>query len=581
MSKTQYPSIQDPDFYNKINKKYKRYKIPNKKKSFQHICFPKEFEYQIPQQFLANYINPDSPYKGVLVFHRIGAGKTCTAVNIGEQWKDTRKIIVVVPASLIGNFRNELRSLCAGNAYLTKKEREKLLSLHPSSDEYKDIIQKSDKRINKNYAIYSYNKFVKLAEANELSLNNSILMIDEVQNMVSEEGKYYQVLYDIIHKAPASLRVVLLSATPMFDKPIEIALTLNLLRIPYEFPVGKEFERMFIHIHKDKTNHEAKNLDMFKEMIKGYVSYFRGAPPYVFPHSTVKLVKCEMSDFQYRSYLTVLSEEERSTDSIKKMRAFYSGDIINLPNNFFIGTRMISNIAFPNKGIGEEGYASFKASNLQFEKLQMFSIKFYKILRKIRACKGPVFIYSNFKEYGGIKSLVKVLEAHGYRNYLKYGEGRKRFAVWSGDEKYETREEIKAVFNQQKNYNGSKIKIILGSPSTKEGISWINVQQVHILEPYWNYSRILQIIGRAVRFCSHKNLPEEDRKVKVFIYIAVHPYEKMTIDQYIMNLALQKNKIIKQFETALKESAIDCSLFKNANVFKDDPEGDTNIKCQK
>ena len=577
-----YPIIKDTKFYDKINKKFKKYTITKKKKTFNQICFPKEYELQIPQKFLSNYINPKTPYKSVLIFHNIGSGKTCTAVRIGEEWKKYRKIIVVTPASLKGNFRNELRSKCAGNSYLTEAERRKLSQLHPSSDEYKDIIDLSDSRIDKIYRIYSYNKFVELAVEGNISLNNSVLIVDEVQNMVSEEGLYYETLYNTIQYAPSSLRIVLLSATPMFDKPIEIALTMNLLKLPIELPIGKEFTKTFIKCYKKKDNnyyYKAQNLDMFKDMIKGYVSYFRGAPPYSFPDSTIKIVKCEMSSFQYKSYLTVKNSEEKK-DKLKKLhknhKIFEDGDIINLPNNFFIGTRFISNVAFPNKNIGEEGYWSFDGKCLDENYIYKYSTKFYKILNKVKKSTGPIFIYSNFKEYGGIRSFIKALEACGFSNYLDTGEGKKRFAVWSGDESVEVKEEIKEVFNQQTNYNGSKLKIILGSPSSKEGISFFNVRQVHIMEPYWNYSRILQIIGRAVRYCSHKHLDENYRNVKVYIYLATHPNEKESIDEYIMNLALKKNKLINEFEIALKEAAVDCSLFKNANVYAN---SNNELKC--
>lgn len=579
-----YPNTTDPDFYKKINKKFRNYIIPRKRKTFNQICFPKEFELQIPQKFMSQYISPKTPYKGVLVFHRIGAGKTCTAVSIGEQWKKYRRVVVVTPASLKGNFRSELRSQCAGNEYLTKKEREQLKKYHPSSDEYKEIINRSDARIDKYYRIYSYNKFVELATEGELSLHNSVLIVDEVQNMVSEAGVYYETLYNAIQYAPSSLRVVLLSATPMFDKPIEIALTMNLLRLPYELPVGRDFESMFIKSRKDSKgmyHYKAKNLDIFKERIRGYVSYFRGAPPYAFPESIIRIVKCEMSSFQYRSYLTAESSEEK-IENLKKLRKthkiFNDGDIINLPNNFFIGTRFISNIAFPNKNIGEDGYVSFEGKHLTGNDLYKCSTKFYKIMSRINNCSGTVFVYSNFKEYGGIRSFVKVLEANGYMNYLKNGEGRKRFAIWSGDEKIEQKEEIKAVFNQQSNANGSKLKVMLGSPSSKEGISFYNVQQLHMLEPYWNYSRMLQIIGRAVRYCSHKNLEEEKRLVRVYIYLATHPKEEESIDEYIMNLALKKNKLIGEFERCLKEAAVDCTLFKRANVYTD--MGEDDLDCE-
>jgi superfamily II DNA/RNA helicase len=197
-------------------------------------------------------------------------------------------------------------------------------------------------------------------------------------------------------------------------------------------------------------------------------------------------------------------------------------------------------------------------------------------MRKIQRSPGPVFFYSNFKGSGGIESFIKVLEYHGYSDYAEYGEGRKRYAVWTGDVKQDMRQEIKEVFNQPENSNGSRIRVLLGSSSSKEGLSLKGVRQVHILEPYWNWSRMLQVIGRGNRYCSHKLLDPEDRKLDVFIYLATHYNEMETIDQYIQKLAMQKDKLINQFEIAMKEAAIDCDLFKNANVYK----GEDDIECE-
>jgi superfamily II DNA or RNA helicase len=569
-----YPNIDNPDFNEKITNKFKKYKIPNKKKTFNQICFPKEFELQLPQQLLPKIINPHSPYKGILVYHRIGAGKTCTAVRIGEEWKDLRKIIVIVPASLVGNFRGELRSSCAGNAYLTIKEREMLKTLHPARKEYKDIIDESNKRIDKHYHIYSYNKFVELAKNDEISLRNSVLIIDEIQNMISEDGTFYNVLYDTIHNAPKDLRIVLLSATPMFDKPVEIGLTMNLLRIPFEFPTGEEFNKLFIKTTRNRKtgeySFEAKNLDIFKERIKGYVSYYRGSPPYVFPETTIKYVKCEMSEFQYKSYVTVLqNEQSEKNERTKTVRSFQKGQILDLPNDFFIGARLISNVAFPNKDINKKGFKSFTGRHLQLDNLQNYSIKFYKIMKKINSCSGLVYVYSNFLEYGGLKAFARVLDAQGYKSYVDHGEGRKRYAFMTGDENAKTKDEIKAIYNQVNNINGSKLKVLLLSSSVREGISLFNVRQVHILEPYWNMKLIEQVIGRGQRTCAHKLLDEEHRNLKVFIYIATNENENETIDQYIAKLAKKKERLINQFELAIKEIAIDCELNKNANVFKE------------
>ena len=151
-----------------------------------------------------------------------------------------------------------------------------------------------------------------------------------------------------------------------------------------------------------------------------------------------------------------------------------------------------------------------------------------------------------------------------------------RYAVWSSDVSMDKREEIKAVFNQKDNQNGSKLRILIISPSGKEGLSLYNVKQIHILEPYWNMKRIEQIIGRGVRYCSHKHLPENTRNVKVYIYLATYKGSGNTIDMYIQKMALGKDKLISKFEMAIKESAIDCSLFHNANSDKTE-----KIKCDK
>lgn len=573
-----YPDIKDNNFYDKITKKFSDYKIPKKNKEFDEICFPKEFKLQIPQKFLAKYINPRTQYTGALMFYRIGAGKTCAAVQICEAWKKKRKIIVVVPASLKNNFRTELRSLCAGEAYLKNDERKLLQKLHPTDEKYQEIIKRSDERIDEYYQIYSNNKFVELAEEKKISLRKSLLIIDEIQNMVSEKGKFYKVLNDTIHNAPKDLRIVVMTATPMFDKPNEIALTMNLLRIPFELPTGREFDKEFINIVETKDGkftYIAKNLDIFKERIKGYVSYFRGAPPYVFPELTVKFVKCEMSSFQYRAYLTVMRDEDRAGTFKNRYKIYKSGEIAELPNNFFIGTRLVSNVVYPNKKVGEEGLKSFEGKHIT-KYLDMYSTKFARIMRKIKNSSGKVFVYSAFKGFAGIKSFIRVLEELGYKNYWENGEGRKRFAVISGDESINQKEEIKTVFNMAGNNDGHKLRILLGTPATAEGFSFFSVRQIHILEPHWNVSMLSQIIGRGSRFCSHKNLPEEERNIKVYVYMATHPNEDETVDQYINFLATQKNKIINEFEQALKEASIDCNLFKNANVFK----GENDIICE-
>jgi superfamily II DNA or RNA helicase len=206
------------------------------------------------------------------------------------------------------------------------------------------------------------------------------------------------------------------------------------------------------------------------------------------------------------------------------------------------------------------------------ENLAKYSCKLDKIMSSIRRSRGKVFLYSGFKEYAGLKTVAKILEAFGYKNYNENGPGRKRFAIWSGDESSQSKDKIREEFNRIDNLYGEKLKIILGSPSIKEGVSLKAVRYVHVLEPYWNKSRLEQVVGRASRFCSHISLPEEERNVKVYVYISMHPDEEVTVDQHIKKLSETKNKIIKQFEQAIKEAAVDCRLNKYANIVDSDDE---------
>lgn len=569
---SKYVDIDNENFYKFINKKFSHYKIPKKHKTLKEICFPKKYEFQIPQKFLAEIINPDTPYKGLLVYHRIGAGKTCTAINIAERFKNKKKIMIVVPASLRGNFRSELRSPCGDNNYISDAEIEELKKYHPSSKEYKEIIKKSDERIDKVYNIYSYNKFVDLINQKSLKLENTLLIIDEVHNMISETGTYYEALYDIIHSSPDSMRLVIMSATPIFDKPSEIALTMNLLiRGKKKMPTGRAFIDKFIDIkYTDKgAVYNVKNMDIFSSYIRGYISYFRGAPPHSFPRTEMHIVRVKMSDSQEKLYRRVVRKEV-TNNNIQD----YIG--VDISTSFFIGARMISNINYPNNKTGLKGYESLHDKNLDIPYMRDISPKFVKILRRIKKCEGTIFVYSNFKQFGGILPFTRLLEHHHFKNYQNHGSGKKRFAIWSGNEDSKYREEFKSVFNNKNNQDGSQIKLILGSSAIKEGVSLLRIQEVHILEPYWNFSRLDQVIGRAIRFCSHKDVPHDKQLVKVYIYLATHPDIKISIDQHIMNMALQKKIINNQFEKALKKSAIDCELFKNANVYSDED----NIICE-
>ena len=157
---TRYPKISNEEFYKKVSKLFKKFKIKDKRLNMDEICYPSKFKLQLPQQFVSEFMTPSTPYKGLLLFHQIGAGKTCAAVSIAENFKGKKNILVVTPASLMGNFYKELRSECTGDEYLKPSVRKEFNKLKPSSEKYKEIIKKVNKKIDKYYTVLSYNKFV-------------------------------------------------------------------------------------------------------------------------------------------------------------------------------------------------------------------------------------------------------------------------------------------------------------------------------------------------------------------------------------------------------------------------------------
>ena len=74
-----------------------------------------------------------------------------------------------------------------------------------------------------------------------------------------------------------------------------------------------------------------------------------------------------------------------------------------------------------------------------------------------------------------------------------------------------------------------------------EGLDFKNLRQVHIMEPWYNLSLVEQIIGRAVRNCSHKQLPFKERNVEIFLYgTLLNNEDDEAVDLYIYRIAEMK-----------------------------------------
>jgi len=119
------------------------------------------------------------------------------------------------------------------------------------------------------------------------------------------------------------------------------------------------------------------------------------------------------------------------------------------------------------------------------------------------------------------------------------------------------------------NAHGEVIKVIIVSKVGTEGIDFKNIREVHILEPWFNLNRTEQIIGRAVRTCSHMDLPPEERNVTIYLHATTYSKDEESVDIKTYRICEKKQKNINEVQQVLKQNAIDCNLNLPNLVYKD------------
>ena len=642
-----------------IMKNFKKYILPEIiRKEGEDPCNEKrDFGITKYQEFVGQFLNYTSPFKDILIYHGVGAGKTYTAINIYNilfNYTPKWNIFLIIPASLHDDpWLKDIK------AFISKTEYEErfnnIIFIHydsPIAD--RDFLEK-----------------VKRADSNK----TSVFIIDEAHrfmnnvynNVSGKKGKRAQTIYDYIQqekKDNSNTRIVLLSATPVVNKPFEFALIFNLLR-PGSFPTSESiFQQLFISsANFASLNENAKN--MFQRRILGLVSYYIGATPDKFASKTVHYVNIPMEKYQEEVYKYFEEIEEQKERLRLKMSRGKVGDQMSTYASY---TRQSCNFVFPNideKVNGEKrprpshfrikesdavvitegknlekkkeltkskaeimeyvkatrtfvnGFIDYLKEALRVDKdnkhtiiddvkkfrtdydgsfsdfmekekkkstlltsMNTCSPKFIRIIFNILKTKGTVMIYSNYVEMEGLQLLKVFLSFFGFLSIdddkdfnkddlqpeKKLEKDGLRYCEFHGGVERDMRKINKDIFNKSENKYGKYCKIIMISPAGTEGINLNNVRQVHIVEPYWNEVRIEQVIGRALRFCQHKDLPQEERKVDVFRYKMVRNNKKITTDEKMEDISRKKNNLLLSFIDAVKEAAVDCELFKAHNM---------------
>lgn len=357
-----YPSPSQENFQEAtyVKRDFYIHSIPYRKKiepseridEFREMCKP-DFSLTETQTLLSNYINPNTPFRGVLVYWGTGVGKTCAAVAIAEKFKPMvekygMRIHVLVPGPLNKqNFLGEIIK-CTGETYL-KTYQDKTVVI--------DEIEKAKIRknamniVNQYYRIMSYRSFYKKVLGEKIrekvvtgdkvkissrktetgeyerdisidriyNLDNTLLIVDEAHNLTGNE--YGDAVRKIIETSK-NLRIVLLSATPMKNLADDIVELLNYLR-PTNSPM--ERDKIFTSVRGYQMEFKPNGKEYLRKMCRGYVSYLRGADPLTFAEridigeippglNFTKLTRCFMLDFQLKTYERVVETQDDSLD---------------------------------------------------------------------------------------------------------------------------------------------------------------------------------------------------------------------------------------------------------------------------
>lgn len=381
---------------------------------------------------------------------------------------------------------------------------------------------------------------------------------------------------------------------------------------------------------------QIKNPGLFQRRIQGLVSYFKGADERMLPKvvdADKMLHKVEMSPEQFNYYLTVRFEEIK-----QNKRKATIGTKDDEMKTFRVNSRLACNYAIPadlRAAAKEEAKVSEDKVTakeiiltklrgepdryLSEDALKRFSPKMLEILKSVNKDTWKnQFVYSQYQSLEGLGLFSAILDHNGWQRFrIKQENGQ-----WTIDETMNTEKPAYAFFiggtgenDTEREYmrqifNGSYepgfppslktavesmpkklLCLFMASSAGAEGITLLNVRHVHIMEPHWNPARHEQVIGRAVRICSHARLPMDERTVRVSFYVSVFSdkdaksteeasnvvavrrtdtvmkqYEKdpveafLSTDEYLYNLSYEKDVVNKRISTLLKQAAVDCEV---------------------
>lgn len=549
------------------------------------------------QLFIQRFISGHTPYSSILVWHEVGTGKTATSIAVAEgmkQFQGSRALVLVKGETIANNFNDELRN--------------RLPALYRDDAEGAMSKRKSNLAIEHSYEINTFRKFCSgIMNRNKQHLkeqySNRVIIIDEVHNLRKEEKKHggdikiYDIIKDLLHSVE-NCKILLLSATPMKDRPSEFAAIMNLI-----LPPSKQFQIDTF----ESTFFNEDTLVRKKEIIdktKGYISYLRqtydtsilkveneGEPIQHNGFHVVPLIMEKYQSTEYnKSYLIDKKEGENkgksesslyenSRQSILACYPEYHGNTYGKSSHQDrIGYNPQYYTALAHSMIYKDKENKALTLDEKLEHIKQYSIKYHYILSAFfKKDRRKQFVYCRFIDGSGLFLLKHLLQALGghYAKNAQFQTKEKRFIMITSELNATQINTLLNKFNSPENRYGEYIQMVLGSPTLGESRSLKCIRELYILTPHWNYTETEQAIGRGIRYKSHELLAPEERTISIYRLVAIplrteaEKKKVLSIDQYMYEMSYKKDVKLKQIEYVAREIAVDCTLNKARNTLVD------------
>lgn len=577
-----YPDTSDSDFYQSIYDK----------KEFNELSLEKrekipQFRGELTknQMFISRLMSSYTPYNSQLLFHTMGTGKSCAAIgaieNLRRETNFFKKAAIFAPSdNILQNFKYQLVFKCTAGQYDVKEFNTPL-----------EQIRRINKEVYKYYEFHSYETFAKHIQKLKDSViaekySNYIFVLDEVHNLRTDDSKdadqlvYYQ-FHRLLH-ITKNCKTLLLSGTPMVNSASEFGNVMNLLLpLNNQFVIGKEF--MNKYFDKDAIN--TKNIQDFKDKIKGYVSFLKETESDVVVkyHGTKSNVftieELPIEPEQLVGYTRAIGKDTDEKENV----------------GIFSNSRQASLFVFPDGSYGKDGFSKYvavkkgmvknssstysltskfaselkgKTDDETLDNIAKYGKKYAFAIRKILESTGICFVYSDLVSGSGIILFSCLLQLFSFSraNSRSLSDKKRRYGLLT------TGSDIKSIIdtsNDPLNMNGDYIKVLIGSKIISEGYTFKNVKEVLVLSPFFNYAPLEQAIYRTLRIGS-----QDDPNAIVNIYLCAlkTPSGTMSIDMHMYKIAEDKDYKIKLLTRLIMTCATDCQLnFKRNHIdSKDD-----------